>query len=66
MNLILSGVDARLRGERVSVHHVERVPATRDIFGQRIRPHYRACVIWPNGQWSNDVPLHDLALIEPE
>lgn len=60
-NVILSaGADALLRGEQVSVCHVTRVPATVDLFGARVRPHYRCVCVWPDGRWRNDVPLAEL------
>ncbi len=54
------GCDAVLRGEPVKVAHVERVPAHRDLFGSRVRPSWRAVVVYEDGRWNDHVDLHAL------
>lgn len=62
-NYALSGCDARLRGEQVSVRHVLSVPRQRDLFGMVLRPHFRATVIHANGQFT-ECDLRELQPID--
>lgn len=57
------GCEARLRGEVVRLHHVERVPRHRNLLGETVPASFRAVVSWPDGRWNNMVDLQELELV---
>ena len=52
-------VDTKVRAPAV-VAHVERVPRTRDLFGDRVPACRRYVLVFDDGRWANDRTDADL------